>query len=122
MTKLHLGQTTKYNINSEELARLKYNFKKEKLQRNTERLRSLIKYLPTDKIRLNKINQGKGASTYLSTLPLKEEGHNLSKQEFWDLVKMRYEWPLSRFPNMCSWGAKHDHQHSLSCKKGGFFH
>ena len=110
-----------YNINSEELARLKNNFKKEKLQRNTERLRSLIIHLPTDKIRLNKINQGKGASTYLSTLPLKER-YSLSKQEFWDLVKMRYERPLSRLPNMCSCGAKHDLQHSLSCKKGGFFH
>ena len=29
--------------------------------------------LPTNKIRLNKINQEKGASTWLSTLPLKEE-------------------------------------------------
>ena len=77
-------------------------------------------FLPNNKIRLNKINQEKGASTWLSTLPLKEEGYSLSKQEFWDLVKIRYGWPLSRLPNMCSCGAKYDLQHSLSCKKGGF--
>ena len=120
LTKLHLEQTTEYNINRDELAKLKYNIKKEKLQRNTERLQSLIIDLPTNKIRLNKINQEKGASTWLSTLPLKEEGYSLSKQEFWDLVKIRYGWPLSRLPNMCSCGAKYDFQHSLSSKKGGF--
>ena len=56
LTKLHLEQTTEYNINRDELAKLKYNIKKEKLQRNTERLQSLIIDLPTNKIRLNKIN------------------------------------------------------------------
>ena len=64
---------------------MKYNSKKEKLQPNTERLQSLITDLRTNKIRLNKINQEKGASTWLSTLPLKEEEYNLSKQEFGDL-------------------------------------
>ena len=116
LTKLHLEQTTEYNINRDELAKLKYNIKKEKLQRNTERLQSLIIDLPTNKIRLNKINQEKGASTWLSTLPLKEEGNSLSKQEFWDLVKIRYGWSLSRLPNIRSCVAKYDLQHSLSCK------
>ena len=55
---------------------------KEKMLRNTERLQSLIIDLATNKIRLNKINQEKGASTRLLTLPLKEERYSLSKQEF----------------------------------------
>ena len=90
LTKLHLRQTTDYNINRDELAKLKYNIKKEKLQRNTERLESLIINLPTKKIRLNKFNKEKGASIWLSALPLKEEGYCFLKQEFWDLVKIRY--------------------------------
>ena len=124
LTKLHLEQTTEYNINRDELAKLKYNIKKEKLQRTTESLQSLIMDLPTKKIRLNKINQEKGASTWrctwLSTQPLKEEGYSLSKQEFWNLVKIRYGWPLASLPNLCSCGAKYGLQHSLPCKKGGF--
>ena len=76
--------------------------------------------LPTNKIRLNKINQENGASTWLSTIPLKEEGQSLSKQEFWNVVKIRYRWPLSRLPNMCSCGAKYGLQCCLSCKKAGF--
>ena len=41
LTKLHLKQSTKYNINRPQLAKLKYNIKKEKLQSNTERHQSL---------------------------------------------------------------------------------
>ena len=76
--------------------------------------------LPTNKIRLNKINQEKGASTWLSTLPLEEKWYSLSKEEFWDLVKIQYGWLLSRLPNMYSCRAKYDLQHSFSCKKVGF--
>ena len=65
LTKLHLEQSTEYNINRVELAKLKNNIKKEKLHRNTERLQSLIIDIPTNKILLNEINQEKAASTKL---------------------------------------------------------
>ena len=42
LTKLHLEQSTEYNISREELAKLGNNIKEEKLQRNTEKLQSLI--------------------------------------------------------------------------------
>ena len=63
LTKLHLEQSTEYNINRVELAKLKNNIKKEKLHRNTERLQGLIIDIPTNKILLNEINQEKAAST-----------------------------------------------------------
>ena len=66
------------------------------------------------------MHQEKGASIRLSTLPLKDEGYCLNKQEFWDLVKLRYGWPLSRLPTQCICGAQYDMQHTLSCKKVGF--
>ena len=56
----------------------------------------------------------------MSTLPLKDEGYCLNKQEFWDLVKLRYGWPLSRLPTQCICRAQYDMQHSLSCKRIGF--
>ena len=73
-TKLHLEQTTKYNVNREELAKLKNNIKKEKLQNNIERPQTLIIDLPTNNIRLNEINQEKGAPTWLLTQSLKKDG------------------------------------------------
>ena len=73
-----------------------------------------------EKIKSNDIHEKKGASIWLSTLPLKDEGYCLNKQEFWDLVKLRYGWPLLRLPIQCICGAQYDVQHALSCKKGGF--
>ena len=78
-TKQHLEQTTEYNVNREELAKLKNNIKKEKLQNNIEKLQTLIIDLPNNNIRLNEISLEKGASTWLLTQSLKEDGQNLSK-------------------------------------------
>ena len=66
-TKQHLEQTTEYNVNREELAKLKNNIKKEKLQNNIEKLQTLIIDLPNNNIRLNEISHEKGASTWLLT-------------------------------------------------------
>ena len=104
-----MEQSTKYNINRVELAKLK-----------NDRLQTLIIDSPTNKIRLNNIKQEKGTSTWIWTQSLKEEGHSLPKKEFWDLVKIYSGWPLSRLPNMCSCLAKYNLRHSLSCKTGGF--
>ena len=87
--KVHIEESTDYNINRKELAKLKDNTWKEKSQRNTKRLQSLGIGLPPNKIRLNEINQENGASMWLSTLPLKEQRYSLSRQEFRDLVKIR---------------------------------
>ena len=73
-TKQHLEQTTEYNVNREELAKLKNNMKKEKLQNNIEKLQTLIIDLPNNNIRLNEISLEKGASTWLLTQSLKEDG------------------------------------------------
>ena len=43
-TKLHLEQTIEYNINRDELAKLKYNIQKEKLQQNMQRNRKAWKF------------------------------------------------------------------------------
>ena len=45
-----------------------------------------------------------GASTRLSTLPIEEEEYMLNKKEFWDVVNIRYGWPLSRTPRTCTCG------------------
>ena len=55
-------------------------------------------YLTEEQIRLNNLNQEDGSFSWLTTLPLSEEGYDLTKQ--------------------C--GEKFDLQHALSCKKGGF--
>ena len=76
--------------------------------------------LSDEQKRLNELNREQGASSWLTTIPLSEEGYDLTKQLFWDLIRIRYGWTLTRLPSNCECGNKFDVQHALSCKKGGF--
>ena len=118
LIKLQLQQNTVYSVNREEIKMLKTNIKLEKLRQNTKKLNVMRCPLSDEKLKLNDIHQEKGASIWLSTLPLRDEGYCLNKQEFWDLVKLRYGWPLSRLPTQCICGAQYNVQHAFSCKKG----
>ena len=42
----------------------------------------------------NDVNLKTGASSWLTTLPIKEKGYTLNKQGFWDLLSIRYDWRL----------------------------
>ena len=65
------------------------------------------------------LNQ-KGISNWLTKLTIKELGYELTKQEIWDAIKIRYNWPLDRIPSQCICGTSFDVTHALSCKKCGF--
>lgn len=56
----------------------------------------------------------------MTSLPIKELGYNLNKEQFWDAIRIRYNWTLPKLPSECACGAKYTIQHALSCKKGGF--
>ena len=66
--------------------------------------------------RLVKISTVKDLSNWLTMLSITEHSFELSKQQFWDSVRLRYGWETANLP--C--GSKFDIQHSISCKKGGF--
>ena len=62
----------------------------------------------------------KGASSWLTTLPLDWLGYTLNRQEFRDSIALRYNWKIKDMPEYCGCGKENDIDHSLSCKKGGF--
>ena len=62
----------------------------------------------------------KGASSWLSALPLREYGFALHKTAFHDALALRYGWLPSRMPSHCTCGSKFSIEHALSCPKGGF--
>ena len=101
LIKLQLEQNAIYNVN-----RTEDKYKVEKLQQNTQKLNAIRCFLSDEKLKSNDIHQEKYASIWLSTLPLKDKGFCLNKKEFWDLVKLRYSWSLSRLPihlyNICT--------------------
>ena len=70
--------------------------------------------------RQNDILKEIGSSSWLHAIPLKEFNYTLSKQEFWDVIRLHYNWSIPNLPSRCACGEKFDTQHSMSCKKGGF--
>ena len=62
----------------------------------------------------------KGASSWLSVLPLSEFGFTLHKRAFFDALALRYGLQPKELPVYCECGASFSVEHALSCKKGGF--
>ena len=77
----------------------KNKIKNEKKKKFKATLDDLKLEMNTDKIRLNEIHQEIGSSSWLTSLPLKDEGYVVNKQSFWDLIRIRYGWELSRLPD-----------------------
>ena len=62
----------------------------------------------------------KGASSWLTALPLAEFGFSLHKGAFRDAVALRYGWLPPQSPRLCDCGSNFSIDHCLSCPKGGF--
>ena len=84
------------------------------------RMESIYSTLPSDLLRLVNHSRDKGASSWLTAVPLVDQGLVLNKQEFRDSLRLRYNMPLSDLPSKCVCGEKYTVCHALSCKKGGF--
>ena len=64
--------------------------------------------------------QEKGASTWLTSLPLQEFGFALHKCTFQDALTLRYNCQPLQAPSTCASGTKFSVEHALRPKKGGF--
>ena len=62
----------------------------------------------------------KGASTWLTVLPLRDHGFTLHKAAFHDALALRYGWTPSNLPSKCDCDNTFTVEHALSCRKGGF--
>ena len=84
------------------------------------RMESNDSTLPSDLLRSVNQSRDKGASSWLTAVPLDDQGLVLNKQEFRDSLRLRYSMPLSDLTSKCVCGEKYYVRHALSCKKGGF--
>ena len=62
----------------------------------------------------------KGASSWLTVIPVKEMDLNLNKREFKDAVHLRYDWQISGVPNVCVCGEPFDVDDAMISKRRGF--
>ena len=62
----------------------------------------------------------KGASSWLTSLPLQTFGYTLNKQEFNDALALRYNLKIKDAARKCVCGESNTINHLLVCKKGGY--
>ena len=66
------------------------------------------------------LSQEKGASIWLTALPIDTHGFALHKLAFRDALSLRYGWAFENTPSHCSCGHPFCVEHALSCSTGGF--
>ena len=70
--------------------------------------------------RLVELAMEKGASSWLSVLPLDDHNFSLHKGAFKDAICLRYDWKLPNTPIKCTCGTALSIDHAIICPKGGF--
>ena len=107
------------NVLNEQLA-LKQETHLENRRRCGEVANTLHPLLPLELQRAREFACLKGASSWLTVLPLDEHGFSLHKGDFRDAVCLRYGWPLLHLPTECVCGTSLTVDHAFTCPHGGY--
>ena len=116
---LHQGTDYSYEVVEAQLA-TKADISKQRKTHQSEAALRLKESVSTPLQRVMDLAQEKGASTWLTSLPIEEYGFSLHKGAFLDAVALRYGWEPSKTPSSCACGVKFTIEHAMSCPKGGF--
>ena len=76
--------------------------------------------LPVSLQKLVDISCEKGASSWLSVIPIQEHGFALHKGAFRDAISLRYGWRPPLLPNNCVCGKSFTVKRAISCPCGGY--
>ena len=89
-------------------------------QQQSRKAASLAPQLPHDLWHAVEIAKEKGASSWLTTLPIEKHSFALHKGAFRDAISLHYGWRPSRSPAECVCGKSFSVDHALSCSRGGY--
>ena len=115
-----VAQQPIYTVNRNAEKEIENAIKRERNEYQEAILNDLRSRMTPDQIRGNDLAQMKGASAWLTALPLKEEGYMLNKREFYDALYLRYRWDLKRLPTKCACNKKFTMDHAMTCNTGGY--
>ena len=87
-------QVFEYVIDEEQLSAVRAEITAERNKKNLDTLNDLKLRMDPLLTRALDLAQMKGASSWLSAVPLASENFSLSKQEFTDAICLRYRWDL----------------------------
>ena len=99
--------------------RLMHAVRKEKDDDLKGKLEELKVSLPVRTQRAVDLACEKGASSWLTAIPLKDMNIDLSKLEFRDALRLRYDRPIPDSPSVCVCGCSFTMDHAMICQGGG---
>ena len=108
-----------YSIVNDQM-QAKSEIRQENRQRDQDEAERIYTLLPDRLQKAVTLAREKGASTWLTALPLTEHGFTLHKSAFHDALALRYGWTPAHLPSKCACGNNFSVEHALSCAKGGF--
>ena len=79
--------------------------KKRMMKRRKEELEEVKAVVPDRTQRAVDLACEKGASNWLTVIPLKDLDFELTKRKFRDAVRLRYDWPIPDNPSVCLFGS-----------------
>jgi hypothetical protein len=102
-----------------EMNRLAREVKNENKGRHRQKVEDLHKEVNMNDRKALLLAEQKGSSSWLTTLPIEENGFALHKGAFRDALALRYGWRPTGMPTVCACGKANGVEHALSCCKGG---
>ena len=85
-----------------------------------DRMQSILSRSPNNFRQALECCWEKGASSWLSIIPIAQHGFALHKTDFTDARCLRYGWPPPHLPSYCVCGKAFSISHALSCPHGAF--
>ena len=83
-------QATELTLNNNEMKETKIEIAHERTKSHEEKLALLKESMTLDQRKANELSCMKGASSWLTSLPLKAENFVHNKREFYDAIRFRY--------------------------------
>ena len=108
------------SVSLEDTLEARKNIRKSNRLRDIDPANDLNSVLSIDEKRQIALAQEKGASSWLTVMPIEEHGFFLNKGEFRDALHLRYGWDIRNTPQSCVCGSSFSINHAMTCKRGGF--
>ena len=86
---------------------------------NETKAQTVRETLPQPLKRAMDLAQEKGASIWLTALPIRDQGFSMNKCEFQDALNIRYGWALKNTPRHCICGKMFTVDRAMTCHHGG---
>ena len=120
LVSLLVKQIAEYTVNALNERVLKQEVHLKSCHSSEELAASLHPLLSLDLQQARESASLKGASSWLTVLPIDEHDFSLHKSDFRDAICLRYGWPLPHLPTECICGTSFTVEHAFTCSHGGY--